>query len=121
MKRFSENKAARITVQRITVVINRRRNTCAFEGVGAVPAASDMRRKIAGRTVIANSESHGSLGPGAGPGAKFDFGPPSPRFGAAVPKAFGNGGADRNRTCDLLIANETLCQLSYDPIHVRPI
>ena len=27
-----------------------------------------------------------------------------------------NGGADRNRTCDLLIANETLCQLSYDPI-----
>ena len=28
------------------------------------------------------------------------------------------GGADRNRTCDLLIANETLCQLSYDPIHV---
>ena len=29
-----------------------------------------------------------------------------------------DGGADRNRTCDLLIANETLCQLSYDPIHV---
>ena len=28
-----------------------------------------------------------------------------------------DGGADRNRTCDLLIANETLCQLSYDPIH----
>ena len=27
-----------------------------------------------------------------------------------------DGGADRNRTCDLLIANETLCQLSYDPI-----
>jgi hypothetical protein len=27
-----------------------------------------------------------------------------------------NGGADRNRTCDLLIANETLYQLSYDPI-----
>ena len=27
------------------------------------------------------------------------------------------GGADRNRTCDLLIANETLYQLSYDPIH----
>ncbi len=26
-----------------------------------------------------------------------------------------DGGADRNRTCDLLIANETLCQLSYDP------
>jgi hypothetical protein len=26
------------------------------------------------------------------------------------------GGADRNRTCDLLIANETLYQLSYDPI-----
>ena len=25
------------------------------------------------------------------------------------------GGADRNRTCDLLIANETLYQLSYDP------
>ena len=29
------------------------------------------------------------------------------------------GGADRNRTCDLLIANETLYQLSYDPIHVN--
>ena len=28
----------------------------------------------------------------------------------------GDGGADRNRTCDLLIANETLYQLSYDPI-----
>ena len=26
-----------------------------------------------------------------------------------------DGGADRNRTCDLLIANETLYQLSYDP------
>jgi hypothetical protein len=25
------------------------------------------------------------------------------------------GGADRIRTCDLLIANETLYQLSYDP------
>ena len=30
---------------------------------------------------------------------------------------FWDGGADRNRTCDLLIANETLYQLSYDPIH----
>ena len=28
-----------------------------------------------------------------------------------------DGGADRNRTCDILIANETLYQLSYDPIH----
>jgi hypothetical protein len=27
-----------------------------------------------------------------------------------------DGGADRIRTCDLLIANETLYQLSYDPI-----
>jgi hypothetical protein len=26
-----------------------------------------------------------------------------------------DGGADRDRTCDLLIANETLYQLSYDP------
>src|SRR5208283_3909609 len=50
--------------------------------------------------------------------AKFDFGPPSLRFSAAAPKAFGAGGADRNRTCDLLIANETLCQLSYDPIPI---
>ena len=30
-----------------------------------------------------------------------------------------NGGADRNRTCDLLIANETLYQLSYDPIQLK--
>ena len=29
---------------------------------------------------------------------------------------WGGGGADRIRTCDLLIANETLYQLSYDPI-----
>ncbi len=29
-----------------------------------------------------------------------------------------DGGADRNRTCDLLIANETLYQLSYDPIYL---
>ncbi len=28
----------------------------------------------------------------------------------------GNGGADRIRTCDLLIANEALYQLSYDPM-----
>ena len=32
---------------------------------------------------------------------------------------FTNGGADRDRTCDLLIANETLYQLSYDPIQLR--
>jgi hypothetical protein len=32
-----------ITVQRITEVINRRRKTCAFEGVCAAAAASDMR------------------------------------------------------------------------------
>ena len=31
-----------------------------------------------------------------------------------------DGGADRNRTCDLLIANETLCQLSYDPNQTKP-
>ena len=35
-----------------------------------------------------------------------------------VTLAGGYGGADRARTCDLLIANETLYQLSYDPIHV---
>ena len=38
-----ENNPARITVQRITVVINRRKNTCALEGVWAAAAASDMR------------------------------------------------------------------------------
>ena len=31
-----------------------------------------------------------------------------------------DGGADRNRTCDLLIANETLYQLSYDPAPITP-
>ena len=30
-----------------------------------------------------------------------------------------NGGAEGSRTPDLLIANETLYQLSYDPIHQR--
>ena len=40
------------------------------------------------------------------------------RFAAVTLSLAKAGGADRNRTCDLLIANETLCQLSYDPIHV---
>ncbi len=52
------------------------------------------------------------------------FRPPSAYF--AIPDKitadsqtrFLDGGADRNRTCDLLIANETLYQLSYDPIHI---
>jgi hypothetical protein len=43
ISRLRENNAVRITVQRITVVINRRRNTCAFEGVWATTAVSDMR------------------------------------------------------------------------------
>ena len=30
-----------------------------------------------------------------------------------------DGGADVIRTRDLLVANETLCQLSYDPIRFR--
>lgn len=38
-----KNRPSRITVQRITVVINRRRNTCALEGVWAAAVASDMR------------------------------------------------------------------------------
>ena len=37
----------------------------------------------------------------------------SPRDGLFLVRK--NGGADRARTCDLLIANETLYQLSYDP------
>jgi hypothetical protein len=39
---------------------------------------------------------------------------PPAAFVSAVLQAK-NGGANRNRTCDLLIANETLYQLSYDP------
>ncbi len=42
-------------------------------------------------------------------------GPPPLRSGAAAPKVFGAGGAEGIRTPDLLIANETLYQLSYDP------
>src|SRR5208283_1660930 len=85
-----ENKAMRITVQRITVVINRRINTCAFEGVWAASAASDMRPE--------NSRRGGNC-----------------QFRIARIAGFKDGGADRARTCDLLIANETLYQLSYDP------
>src|SRR5277367_3282076 len=51
-----ENNAARITVQRITVETSRRKNTCAFEGVGAVAAASDIRAKLAGVMAVANSQ-----------------------------------------------------------------
>ena len=43
------------------------------------------------------------------------FSPPSLRYGAAAPKAFGAGGAEGIRTPDLLIANQSLYQLSYDP------
>ncbi len=49
-----ENIAARITVQRITVVINRRRKIFAFEGVGT--AASDIRSKLTGVGTVANSQ-----------------------------------------------------------------
>ncbi len=31
-----------------------------------------------------------------------------------------NGGDDRNRTCDILLAKQTLYQLSYIPIGVNP-
>src|ERR1035438_7018561 len=41
--RMMETKSGRISVQRITVVIDRRRNTLAFEGVWATTAVSDMR------------------------------------------------------------------------------
>jgi hypothetical protein len=50
-----ENKAVRITVQRITEVTNRRRKTRAVEGDEAA-AASDIFGKIAGAGWIANSQ-----------------------------------------------------------------
>ena len=37
------------------------------------------------------------------------------KIGSAIPGKRGNGGAERNRTADLLIANEALSQLSYSP------
>ncbi len=49
-----ENIAARITVQRITVVISRRRKIFAFEGVGT--ATSDIRSKLTGGGFVANSQ-----------------------------------------------------------------
>lgn len=42
-----ENSATMMTVQRITVVISRRKKILAFEGVEAAGAASDIRKKIA--------------------------------------------------------------------------
>src|ERR1035438_4845580 len=88
--RMMETKSGRISVQRITVVIDRRRNTLAFEGVWATTAVSDMR--------LENSKGDRNC-----------------QFRIARIAGFKDGGADRNRTCDLLIANETLSQLSYDP------
>jgi hypothetical protein len=41
-----ENKAAMMTVQITTEVINRRRNTFDFEGVWAATTALDMRAKV---------------------------------------------------------------------------
>ena len=35
-----------------------------------------------------------------------------------LPQVCKNGGAKRSRTADLLIANETLYQLSYSPIKI---
>jgi hypothetical protein len=51
-----ENKAVRITVQRITEVINRRRKTRAFEGGGTAAAVSDICGKITGVEAVANSQ-----------------------------------------------------------------
>jgi hypothetical protein len=50
-----ENRAVMTTVQRITVVINRRKKTFAFEGVWVAAATSDIRAKIAGTVAVANS------------------------------------------------------------------
>jgi hypothetical protein len=46
----------RITVQRITEVINRRRKARAFEGVGTAAAVSDICGKITGAEAVANSQ-----------------------------------------------------------------
>lgn len=52
------------TVQRITVVINRRKNIFAFEGVWVAATTSDIRAKIAGVAAVANSQLlHGRTGP----------------------------------------------------------
>jgi len=59
-----ENKAAMMTVQRTTEVINRRRNTFDFEGVWVATTTSDMRvqnSKRAGALPIIN---YGSALPG---------------------------------------------------------
>jgi len=56
--------AVRITVQRITVVINRRRKIFAFEGVGAAATASDIRGKISGASGLANSQLPVNFSPG---------------------------------------------------------
>jgi hypothetical protein len=56
ISRLLENKAARITVQRITVVISRRRNTRAFEGVWATTAVSDISKRLSGEAVVANPD-----------------------------------------------------------------
>jgi len=60
-----------MTVQRITVVINRRKNTLAFDGVGAEAAKLDIGRKVSGGGTVANSQlaiigSHRDDRPGKG-------------------------------------------------------
>jgi len=56
ISRWLENKAVMITVQRITVVINRRRNTCAFEGIWVTTAVSDISQKLTGQPAVANPD-----------------------------------------------------------------
>ena len=52
MRVLVENKAAMMTVQRTTEVINRRRNTFDFEGVWVATTTSDMRVKDSKRTGV---------------------------------------------------------------------
>jgi hypothetical protein len=56
-----ESRATRITVQRITVVISRRKKTFAFEGVWAGAAASGISRKLTGPAAVANSQLPGEI------------------------------------------------------------
>ena len=87
------------------------RATVLFRVTGAVNGGCPSRRMGEARNLRASSRRVARLSVAGG--APWGRGVFSGRY-REVP-----GGAERNRTADLLIANETLYQLSYDPIHQR--
>ena len=78
-------------------------------------AALGLARAVEIGNDLAVHVDHLGRGAGAQAGQRPDPGPGAAPVQTRGLAGRGPGGAERNRTADLLIANETLYQLSYDP------